>query len=266
MRDLECVGGRGRTGSPAEWHGGGAVRRRLVPGLLAALLVGAASHAQELQALRDEYVTESQLLDADLDSYLDVREQEEAALRRLVELGRQLDRAMGDASVPVSELIRLHETIAETRTTAFELSADAGRRREEMGQRMERMQAVLENLQREGVEYLDSNGEVGGTWLLESQDGLGLMSLQQRGGRATGSYRLSNGRHGTVRGSFRGRKLRVELEDSAFGPVGSLEGHLDDNGELNGQWSARELAGGRPTGGTWSGRRLSFEELLSLEP
>jgi hypothetical protein len=245
-------------------------RRLIVPLLLVSistLFVGTAQgQEQDLRLLREEYVALSRMLDADISNYLDARRREQDALRRLLELNSQLDKAMTDLTVPSSELVKLDQEIARVRETAFSISLDTADRRKEMGEGMTRLQQIAEEFRRGGVQHIEPNGQVGGTWLVESNDGLGLLSLDQRATRVTGLFRLSNGRHGSARGSFTGDRLKVELEESDFGPIGSLDGLLDASGELEGQWSARELAVGRPTGGTWSARRITFDQLLTLEP
>lgn len=248
----------------------------------ALLLLPAALLSQQLLELRDQYVALMRMLDGDIGAYQEVRQQEREALQRLTLLNQQLDQAMGDPKAPPEELIALHQEIARVRAEAFRISADAGARREEMGAGMRRLEEIAEELNREGVRYVEPNGQIVGTWLIKSgaaaaarhgaaaeapgQAGFGLVSFEQQAAAITGRYRLNNGRRGTLRGQFGSARLDVELDDVDFGPIGRLEGELTASGELAGQWSARELAAGRATGGTWTGRRLSFDELLALEP
>ena len=77
----------------------------------------------------------------------------------------------------------------------------------------------------------------------------------------SGSYQLSNGRQGSVRGTFTGNRLQLELVDASRGVVADIEGELDPQSEtIDGSWQARELAAGRTTAGRWSARRLSDDE------
>ena len=234
--------------------------------VLASLLTPLTAAAQEVRELRDEYVAEAQMLDADIDNYLDAREQERTALAELVELNRELDRALADPSVPAERLGDLDREIDQVREVAFSLSQDVGDRREELADRVERMNQIGERLRSAGLTYVEPNGEVGGSWLIETGYSVGLLSLEQRGGRVSGIYRMSTGRHGRVSGSFTGNRLLLEFSDSEFGVVGNLDGVLDGRGELEGQWSARELAAGQPTGGTWDARRVSLEDIFEFEP
>lgn len=239
------------------------------PGLVAVLVLllsvsGAA--AQQVAELRDEYVAEAQMLDADIDNYLDAREQERAALSELVALNRELDRALADPSVPSERLGELDREIAQAREIAFSVSQDVGDRRQELAERVERMNEIGERLRSAGLTYVEPNGAVGGSWLIETGYTVGLLSLEQRGARVSGIYRMSTGRHGRVTGSFTGNRLLLEFSDSEFGVVGNLDGVLDARGELEGQWSARELAAGQPTGGVWTARRVSLEDIFEFEP
>ena len=229
-------------------------------------LLPLAVSAQQLQELRDQYLTESGMLDADVDNYVEARERERQALQRLIDLNAQLDAALADPSVPANELIRLDAQISRARELAFDVSIDVAERRQEMAQRMRRLQEIVAEFRSQGVRWVEPNGQVGGSWLIDFSGVLGLLSLDQQGARVDGLFRLSNGRYGSAVGSFRGGRLLLELSEAETGGVGNLQGQLDDRGRLEGQWSARELASGRPSGGNWSADRVSLDEVFQLQP
>ncbi len=235
--------------------------------LFSALLLPQASLGQELLQLRDEFVEESTMFDADIDNYLDARTNEDNALKQLIELNRQLDKAMADPTSSPDTLVDLDRQIGEARQEAFEISQDVASRRAEMGQRMRRLEQITDQLREGGVEYVESNGQLAGTWLIETSDAVAVLSLRQNRSQLSGIYRINNGRHGSASGRLESNgNVRIDLNDDDYGPVGSLEGQLQANGTLFGQWSARELAAGRQVGGTWTGQQLSYDELLSLNP
>ena len=57
-------------------------------------------------------------------------------------------------------MVDLDREIASTRDVAYGLSRDVAERRQEMAQRMRHMQEIVEEARREGLRYVDSNGEV----------------------------------------------------------------------------------------------------------
>lgn len=235
--------------------------------LLTGLLLTQAALGQELLQLRDEFVEESMMFDADIDNYLDARTQEDDALKQLITLNRQLDKAMADPTSSPDALVNLDRQISEARQAAFDLSQDVSSRRTEMGQRMRRLEEITDQLREGGVEYVESNGQLNGTWLIETSDAVAVLSINQNRSQLSGIYRINNGRHGTASGRLKSNgNVRIDLTDDDYGPVGTLEGQFEGDGTLFGQWSARELAAGRQVGGTWTGRQLSYDELFSLNP
>ncbi len=139
--------------------------------------------------------------------------------------------------------------------------------RRQLYETMKRLSEMARQLERLGIGPAKAGG-IGGSWHVEASpnDVQGVMELKQKGSLISGAYRLSNGNHGSVVGTFAGRRLEVQMIDSERGVVGSIRGDLDpDSGEVYGTWQARDLAGGRPTAGHWTARRLSLEDLEEAE-
>lgn len=233
-------------------------------GLLPALVAA----DQELVELRDAFLLEARLLDADIEEYAEARRRESQAIEALQGVNRRLDAAMADPNASPAELLRLEDEVAAAREAAWYRSVEAGEARRGLLRRMERLADLTRQVQAEGVVLVPRSGAVGGMWRVEAQPiGVyGLLSLEQEGSLVSGTYRLSNGRRGSLQGTFAGVTLQLEMVDSERGLIGSIEGDLDrESGEIRGRWQAMELAGNRPSGGTWTARLVSLEETLGLD-
>ncbi len=234
---------------------------------LAALLLAAPLPAQDLSRLRGDFMAEARILETEIDDYFDTREAEQEALAELSRKSRQLDDTLGDAHGSVADLVRLEGQVAAARERAFGLSEESAEMRRQLYESMKRLSAMARQLERLGIGPA-ADGGIGGSWHVEAAPNsvYGVMELEQKGTLISGAYRLSNGAHGSVVGTFAGRRLELQLIDSERGVVGSIRGDLDaESGEVYGTWQARELAAGRPTAGHWTARRLSLEDLEEMD-
>ncbi|MEM8960412.1 MAG: hypothetical protein AAGD38_02955 [Acidobacteriota bacterium] len=235
--------------------------------ILMAILIGAlfASPAmtEELVEIRDEFVFQARQLDVDAQAYDAARGAERDAIDELRRLGEQLDTAMADPAVAPAELLRLNDQTRRLSALVCERTAETAEARQTLFGRMERLEELVQEVETLGVEIVGPSGDVGGMWRIEgSTTGLyGLIGLVQRGSLVEGTYRLSNGRHGSVRGEFAGDHLELELVDSEHGKVGAIEGALAE-GRMSGSWHAMELATDRPAAGQWVATRVSIDTVL----
>jgi len=103
-----------------------------------------------------------------------------------------------------------------------------------------------------------------GTWSLVVDPGQeGLAYLQQQGTLVSGTYALSGGFTGSLRGTFVSGKVRLERIDSQIGFAAIFYGRLVGRGEnasLQGNWEATQLASGLPSRGSWTARRVTEVE------
>lgn len=117
------------------------IRRTVQSGCLSLLALSAAGEpafAQSRQAMVQQLQrVHSELLESDTARHLESRRRESDAIERMVELGRDLDRAFEDPETPLAELRDLEITLADAREEAFnrvresaELRADIYARRE----------------------------------------------------------------------------------------------------------------------------------------
>ena len=101
---------------------------------------------------------------------------------------------------------------------------------------------------------------IAGLWQVEVTPGevFGLMRIQSEGTLLSGTYVLSNGEQGSVRGTVIDNEVEIERIDASRGFIDTLEGELDaPRGLLEGTWTANDLTAGQPTTGTWLARRLA---------
>ncbi len=103
-----------------------------------------------------------------------------------------------------------------------------------------------------------------GTWRIVSEPGgqEGYLYLELNGTLVSGTYTLSGGWSGSLRGTLVARKIRLERIDSQIGFAAKLFGRLKTRGttpRIEGTWDSTQLAVGLPTTGTWFAEKV--EEL-----
>lgn len=119
--------------------------------------------------------------------------------------------------------------------------------------------AVVEAAGGFGGSQTEQAGVLTGRWDLRVQPGLkGTMYLVQQGTLVNGTYELSGGWTGSVRGTLVGNKIRLERIDSQLGFVAIYYGEVNlaaDPDAIQGRWEATQLASGLPSAGGWSATR-----------
>ena len=243
------------------------MKKRLISAsvlLIAGALVAPALPAEELADLRESFTHETRLLDLEIERYGQARERERQDLAALRRANAELDATLADPNAARSEFVRAEREIDSVRETAYESSRQAAEARRRMYDQMRKVADLIAEIERQGIALVPASGAIEGTWKLEAgpNDVTGVLTLTNQGSLLTGSYRLSNGRRGSVRGTFAGGKIEMELIDSEHGHVGSIEGELDSaTDEIAGTWQAMELTAGRATAGEWTARRLTAKDV-----
>jgi hypothetical protein len=104
-----------------------------------------------------------------------------------------------------------------------------------------------------------SAGLLSGTWELTVQPGLsGTAYLMQQGTLVSGTYELSGGWSGSLRGTLVANKVRLERIDSQLGFAAIFYGEVDLGADplvIQGRWEATQLATGLPSAGGWRAQR-----------
>jgi len=105
----------------------------------------------------------------------------------------------------------------------------------------------------------DQVGILTGSWTLTVQPGLkGTAYLVQQGTLVSGTYELSGGWTGSLRGTLVANKIRLERIDSQLGFAAIYYGELNVNVDppvIQGRWEATQLATGMPSAGGWQAIR-----------
>jgi len=115
--------------------------------------------------------------------------------------------------------------------------------------------AVIEAAGDLGAQASDESGVLDGPWDITVQPGLtGKIFLVQQGTLVSGTYELSGGWTGSLRGTLVANKVRLERIDSQLGFAAIFYGELNLGAEPNaiqGRWEATQLATGMPSAGGW---------------
>lgn len=232
-----------------------------LPLALALALAAAPAAAQTVEALLLQISLEAELLVEALGRYRAARGAERGALERLAELSRRLDERLESADATMAELRRLEGEVAEASgIAAARLRSTAGAR-VEIYDRRDRLALLEQRLAEAGGGPLVPESGISGLWQVEIEPGeiFGLMRIEADGTLLAGTYVLSDGGQGSIRGTVIDGEVVIERIDTARGFVDTFEGSLDAaSGTLGGRWTGNELApAGGPTTGTWTGQRLT---------
>jgi len=101
-----------------------------------------------------------------------------------------------------------------------------------------------------------------GKWILTMMPSgvTGEVFLNQEGTLVTGEYHLSNGQHGSLKGTFIKRILFLERIDSQYGKMGRFEGTLmSGDRSVHGSWYSYNFSSGKPITGPFKLVRGSAE-------
>lgn len=245
---------------------------RRLPTLAAALLL--TTTPLLAQSAQEEFVRQSEVLERDLDQYLSARERERAAVEELRGLNVQLNQLFGDMGAPVSEMRRMEGRVAVSLDRAYRSLQETARARSLIYDQMDHLAALALVMEERAPAPIDQDNPEG-LWEFRL-DPIGVSALVelefQTGGINSGlvmvgTYRSSNGNTGTLRGSFANGRMGLEVMDQRQGKVADLNGSVGFQGRLEGTWRSIRtgLESDRPSGGTWTGRRLASASEASLD-
>lgn len=239
---------------------------RLTHVLMSACMLATTANAEELRQLSKAFTDETRQLEVDIEEYSKARQLERQALAELQQVNAILDEGLSDPSTSPANLRRLELQIESARLEAFDLSEKSAAARLEMYERMKRVGEILDGFEREGVDIVPSGAGVTGTWKLTvpEYEVAGVMGLRQEGTLVSGSYRMSTGARGSVKGTFAGGRLELDLVNSERGRVGSSAGELDPtSGDIQGTWHPLEIASGDPSRVEWRAHRVKIKDLFN---
>lgn len=236
--------------------------------LLAALLAcvtALPAAAQSRDALEQAFIMENSLLERESDRYAVARQKDREALERLVQLAVEMDQALFDAGVPVSELRALDGELNVARETAMERLRATAELRSSIFRSLDRLDHLGGEIEMSEDRSLVETDDLSGIWQIEAYTSFagtfGLMKLELNGAVVSGTYRLSNGKQGSVKGNLVGDKLSLTRVDTELGDDLWIEAVFDrEAGRLEGNWKAKIMGTGRPDHGEWTAVKVSRDE------
>lgn len=230
-------------------------------GVVLAAEASAQSRDPLLEMLRMQLEMEQRVLALDLANYARLQEQLRDAADRMVRLGDDLLRAeeegedAGSLAARSTDLRRAESDVTELMAMAQQVRTTIASRRtytDQVGAEVRRLEEALQT----------SGDEISGRWQVAVEPGgqRGTLDLKLDGTLVGGSYQLSGGFKGSLRGTFINGTLRVERIDTQLGFVAVFTGRLswrDGEKRLEGAWESTNLSSGMPASGSWVARRES---------
>lgn len=242
-----------------------------LPLWILALALGAGSlgpGSLAAQDSRSDFALESRLLDQELRYYADARKRENEAIQEFRTLADRVSAELLDPNAALPTLRDLEARLSLARESAYLRSKESGEARIRIYERMERLTELAQAVETNNPSSLAGSDGPSGLWQidLEPIKAYGLMKLDVQGQLVTGSYRLSNGNRGSLKGTWTGDGLVLDVIHSERGLVGTLEGELDrSRDELQGRWNAMELGAGEPAAGSWQATMVTDDPSLQLD-
>ena len=236
------------------------MRRITIFGIVVALACPALAGAQVADSLRQQAKIRETILIGQVEDLAENREQLREAWARLEQqTGGLLDAQREGETV---DSLRLRdEQIREVEADMLAALSKSQQLRRSMLENRTMLAAIDAEVQRLAAAVGEAEEPLNGTWRLVMESGQdGLVFLQQQGTLVSGTYALSGGFIGSLRGTFVSGKVRLERIDSQIGFAAIFYGRLVGRGQnptLQGNWEATQLASGLPSRGGWTARKVT---------
>jgi hypothetical protein len=193
--------------------------------------------------------------------------EQDVLVRVLLDESKALETSYADPNATSVDLRKLEDRYEAALDEAYKQARATIASRRRVYDQMDKLAALGKKIEAERRALLDAPMPAG-LWRIEVPSGattlVGVMQLEVEGSTVRGTFSLSNGRHGTVSGSYYGGgRLELTRQDSGSGRDASLSADVDERGgTLDGVWVRYELGAGEPGSGSWSGTRVSDEQEL----
>lgn len=223
--------------------------------MLSALCASPRAVAQSAAA---DFAAESKRLEDDVTAAQRAWDEQHRLYQDLLAAAQALEGALADADASSSTLRAMEDRYSAALEAAVRQARLTSDKRRRVYDGMDRLAASGRRVEQDRKAAFEVPLP-GGLWRIEVPDGdlVGLMRLTVQGTLVSGDYRLSNGRHGSVSGTYADGRLELLRVDSQTGRDLSLTAEVDAGREtLAGSWQRTELASGGPAMGTWAGVRL----------
>lgn len=220
------------------------------------------AQAETAANLKSAFSIEAELLDEEVAAYGRARARERRAVADLERLNAQLDELMEDPNASLSSFGRLEEEVRAAIDEACLRAKESAAARQRMYERMRRLSGIVAEYELTEERRQERSGGIAGVWRVEAQPIklYGVFELEADNLLVTGTYRMSNGNRGSMRGTLVGERLELEMIDSRGAAIATVKGVLDTvKGEIRGRWFAFDLSAGRPSSGDWIAHKANSE-------
>jgi hypothetical protein len=238
-------------------------------GLATAPCPAAAQSAAGRDAFTAEAEVQRALLEQDVADYRAARRAEVRAREALEEALAGYDQAIRPRRLALADVEAAGDAVAAARARLGVAAADSARLSAAIHDRL-RALAVLDGRTPAEAATVPPGGiDLTGRWrvAVAPQGLLGTFHLDQDGAVVTGTYTLTDGSGGSLRGSISGRMLQLERIDRSSGFDSVYHATVDPTGpRIDGTWTPTILSSGGPGGGTWSAVPAGSAAAEELEP
>jgi hypothetical protein len=225
----------------------------------AALAIAAVLAATPAAAQRDAFAAHAEvtraLLRQDLAAYRIARQEEESAREALDEALAAYDQAVSPARPALAEVEATAAAVTAAAARLDLAAAESARLRENVSERLRTLAVLGGRAGTEAAAVAPGATDLSGRWRVAVRPGglLGTFSLDQDGAVLAGTYTLTDGSAGSLRGAVTGRRVRLERVDRTTGFDSIWEGEVDPaRRRIDGTWTPTILSSGGPGGGTWA--------------
>jgi hypothetical protein len=239
-------------------------------GLLAAALLAAATSPlpaaeTDRAAAARAYESQARRLEAEMDAAQAAWSDQRRLVADLDAAAATLERACADREIAASELRRLEARFEAALEAAYRQAKRTSEARLRVYDEMDRASAAARAL--DAAAAPPAGEGPAGLWRVEVEwsELVGVMRLEVAGTLVRGTYRMSNGRSGSLVGSWGGERVDLTRVDRETGRDAELEAELDEDGALEGTWQRFDLVDGHQATGRWRAVRIgSADEVPEL--
>jgi len=195
------------------------------------------------------------LLRQDLADYRTARQEEGVAREALDEALAAYDQAVLPARPGLAEVEEAAAAVTAAAARLDLAAAESGRLRENVAERLRTLAVLGGRAGAEAAAVPAGAIDLTGRWRVAVAPGglLGTFRLDQDGAVLDGTYTLTDGSGGSLRGAVTGRRVRLERVDRTTGFDSIWEGEVDPaRRRIDGTWTPTILSSGGPGGGTWA--------------
>lgn len=208
--------------------------------------------------LDSEIKLEKKLLETDLSNLSFLYKNWKAKVNNVSELqGTMMNAIQGEGTNP-----QAFEDLLQQISVELALAQSYGSQIQMLNERIWARQKRIEIMEMEKSESKIREEEadpLSGEWQVQimPQDLKGKFTLKLSGTLISGTYELSGGWKGSLKGTLVGNRIRLERIDAEQGYVAIYYGKVDlENFTLSGTWESTLFTTGGPMTGNWTGRKV----------